>query len=112
MPDLLGTLGEILLFAAACWLGWLYLRGGTGTALSGLQHANRELVRQVRSLTARVETLEVENAALRAQTNVAEVIRPVIDAVRTHEASAAKRAEATLRVLDLIAKRIGPDTDL
>lgn len=96
---------------ALSWVGWLYVRGGTGTALGGLQLANRELVRQVRALTERVESLEVENAKLRAETNVAEVIAPVIRAVEAHESSAARRSEATLRVLDLIAARLGPDDD-
>lgn len=102
---------ELAALAAVVWLGWVYIRGGTGTALAGLQNANRELTRQVHALQARVDSLEVENAELRGRTDVAEAIAPVIEAVRLHERSAARRSDATLRVLGMIAGQLGGETD-
>lgn len=111
MRALFATATEVAAVLAVLWLAWVYVRGGTGTALAGLQNANRELVRQVRDLQARVDSLEIENAELRGRTDVAGVIAPVIEAVQLHERSAARRSDAMLRVLGMIAGELGTEHD-
>jgi len=118
--------GELVLTSAgAVWgtlPGWLTLvsllavavilvRGGAGTAVEGLQATNRELQRQIHELQSKVADLTNENAELRGRTDVAVVVAPVIEAVRAHEVSAAKRSDRTLTVLDLIAQRLGKDAE-
>lgn len=95
------------LFAGAI----IALRGGTGTAVAGLQATNRELERQVHTLTEKVNALEKENAELRGRTDVSTQIAPVLQALEAHERHAASRSEATLAVLNLIASRMGPDPE-
>lgn len=111
MHGLIGHAAEIIAVLGLAWVGWLYVRGGSSTALGGLQRANRELVRQVRELQSRVDALELENAELRARTDVAKAITPVVDAVQMHEERAARRSEALLTVLDMMAQKLGHETD-
>lgn len=111
MQGVIGHAAEIIAVIGLAWVGWLYVRGGSAAALGGLQRANRELVRQVRELQTRVDALEIENAQLRGRTDVAEAIAPVVDAVQMHEHRAARRSEALLTVLDMMAQRLGRETD-
>ena len=85
----------------AAGMFWLS-RGGSGSAVQELSKANEVLTKRVHGLGAEVRDLRVENAQLRARTDFRAVIAE-------HERRAEERAQKTLRVLDLIAERLGPD---
>lgn len=106
---LLGTLPGWLTFIGAAAIGWILYRGGSPTAVSGLQDTNRELERQIKERDGKISAIERINAELRAQKDVAVAIAPVIEALQGHETRAQDRHEKMLLVLDLIAKRLGPD---
>lgn len=90
-------------------VGWIMVRGGTGTAVSGLQDANRELERQIKQRDGQLSALERVNAELRAEKDVSVAIVPVIEAMRAHEERAQDRHVKMIVVLELIAQRLGPD---
>lgn len=99
----------ILLLVGLIAAAVVSLRGGTGTAVAGLQATNRELERQVHTLTEKVHQLEKENAELRGRTDVSAQIAPVLAALQDHETHASARSDAMLAVLNLIASRLGPE---
>lgn len=97
--------------ALAC-AGFLFVRRyGGGSAMAELERANRILEKAVKQLQEDNTRLTAEVAMLRARTDVAEAIRPVLQALTLHEERAAQRADRTLDVLDLMAKRLGPDAE-
>lgn len=100
----------LVMGAALAFGAFLFARRyGGGAALQELERANRVLERRVNELTVQNEQQAGELIALRARTDVALAIEPVLQALRTHETEAGKRSKATLTVLDLIAARLGPD---
>lgn len=109
MGNALGTLPGWLTLATLCAVGWLLVRGGSGTAVSGLQDTNRELVRQVHKLQSENEELRGRVRVLEAKTDVAQAIVPVVEAMQGHETRAQQRHDGTLKVLDLIAEKLGPE---
>lgn len=106
-----GTLPNWLALIGIAALALILVRGGVGTAVEGLQATNRELQRQITELRAKVESLTKENAELRGRTDIALAMRPVLDALTTHEREASKRSVAMLDVLDLIATRLGKEPE-
>lgn len=105
----LGTLPGWLTFlgvAVACWVFW---RGGGGTAISSLESANRVLEKRVHDLESQVKEDAKTIAELRGRTDVSIALKPVIEASTQHDIRAQTRFEQTLKVLDLIAERLGPD---
>lgn len=102
--------GWFLLIAVGI-VALLIYRGGSGTAVSGLQDTNRELERQVKERDGKIGALERINSELRAQKDVTMAIAPVIEGMKRHEDRAQERQERTLRVLELIAERLGPDPE-
>lgn len=90
-------------------VGVLLVRGGAGQAVSGLQDTNRELVRQVHDLQHENHELKERVRVLESKTDVAQAIVPVVEALQNHEVRAEQRHAGTLKVLDLIAARIGPE---
>ncbi len=90
-------------------VAWLLYRGGTGTAVGGLQDTNRELERQIRERDGKISALERINAELRATKDVSIAILPVIESMKGHEVRAQERHEGSMKVLALIAERLGPD---
>ncbi len=99
----LGTLPGWLTFVAIIAAAWIFFRGGTGTAVSGLQDTNRELERQIKERDGKISALERINAELRAEKDVTVAIIPVLNAMRAHEERAQERHAATLPVLQLMA---------
>lgn len=88
--------------------GFLFVRRfGGSEALAQLERANRILERRVHELEGENVRLSAEVARLSGETNVALALGPVLAALELHEMAAAKRAEATLNVLDLIAGKVG-----
>lgn len=111
---------------AAAWYGtvpnWLtviaiaglvvLLRGGQlGPALGYLREANSTLADENRQLQHKVRELEAEKVLLVARTDLAPMQTLMIEQAKAHEDRAQGRYEATLKILDLIADRLGPDTD-
>ena len=95
-------------------------RGGSPTAITGLQDTNRELERQIHDRDSKLErdikerdgtisALERINAELRATKDVSVAILPVLQAMNMHEERAAERHAATLKIMDLIAIHLGPE---
>lgn len=109
MHSALGTIPGWLTLLSVVGVAWIMLRGGTGTAVSGLQDTNRELVRQVHELKGENSELRERIGTLEAKTDVTQAMIPVMQAVASHESEAAKRSLATLTVLNLIAEHLGPE---
>jgi hypothetical protein len=97
--------------AAFAGLAWAFMRGGGSTAIASLEAANRVLERRVHELEDSDERKTKRITELEARTDVALAIVPVLEALRTHEIEASRRAEASLAVLGLMAERLGPDPD-
>jgi hypothetical protein len=97
-----GTLGQWVLVLIALFAAWRIARGGGGTAVHELSEANRVLEKRIHELGAEVRDLKIENQALRARTDFGAVIAK-------HEERAESRTDGILKVLDLIAARLGPD---
>jgi outer membrane murein-binding lipoprotein Lpp len=91
-----------LALAFALAVAWRISRAGGGSAVSELSKANEVLTRRVNELGAEVRDLRAANAELSTRTDFAAVMEH-------HEQAAQMRSAATLRVLDLIASRLGPD---
>lgn len=87
--------------AVALLFAWRVTRGGGGSAVQELSEANKVLTARKDELGAQVRDLLVENRALRERTDFGAVMDG-------HERRAQERHEATLKVLDLIAARLGP----
>lgn len=85
-------------------------RFGGGAAMRELELANKVLQKAVVDLRADNVRLTAEVSSLRASRDVGLAILPVLDALKLHEERAAERSERTLDVLDLIAGRLGPET--
>lgn len=109
---------------AAAWYGtlpgWLtvitiaglvvLLRGGQlGPALGYLREANSTLTDENRALARKVLELEAEKVRLTARTDLAPLQVAMLEQAKAHEDRAQGRYEATLKILDLIADRLGPD---
>lgn len=116
----LGTLPGWLTVIGVIVVAWLFYRGGSPTAVTGLQDVNRELERQIKEgnhelerqikeRDGKISALERVNAELRAEKDVTVAILPVIEAMKAHEDRAQERHAGMLKVLDLIAERLGPE---
>jgi hypothetical protein len=99
------TLGQWVLVLVAVFVAFRVSRGGGGTALHELSEANRVLEKRLHELGAEVRDLRIENESLRSRTDFSAVIA-------SHETRAAARTAGILKVLDLIAERLGPDEHL
>lgn len=98
-------------------VGLIVWRGGGGFAVQQLQLANEVMEKRIRELELELKNAMATIEMLRARTDVAEVVRPLIDAEKSlidavleHERQAATRFDRTVGILDLIAARLGPDS--
>ena len=105
----LGTLPAWLTFMGVIGAAWAVWRGGGGTALSTLQTANRVLEERVHELELQGKRDAATIAELTGKTDLALAIKPFMEWASTHEERAVERHAGTLKVLDLIAERLGPD---
>lgn len=97
-----GDLAQWAGVAVVLLVCWRITRGGGGSAVQELSEANRVLTKAKEELGGQVRDLLIENTSLRHRTDYAAVME-------RHERQAQERHVATLKVLDLIAKRLGPD---
>lgn len=107
MHSFVGTLPGWLTLATVFAIAWVMLRGGSGTAVSGLQDINRELERQVHARDATIVEKDLQIAELKAQKDVATALVPVLDALVNHEERAQSRHTQIAHILDMIAERMG-----
>lgn len=111
MTQYIGTVSGWATFIVLIAVARIMLKGGTGTAVSGLQATNQELVRQLEAAKVVNHTLEKQVAELRGAKDVSVAILPVLNALENHETRATERSIKFLGVLDLIAERLGPETE-
>lgn len=97
------TLGGVILVAVILW------RGGSATAVEGLQAINRELERQIHERDKQVKDLQDRVRALEQKTDVTLALGPVLGAMQQHEDNASARSLAALAIMGQIADRLGPD---
>ncbi len=90
----LGVLPQWLIFIGVLAAGWIFWRGGGGTAVRNLQDANRALVdeqgrlkKDLEAATLRIVTLTGDLALLAKRTDFAEQLKPLMDWSTQHEVS-------------------------
>lgn len=104
-------LGPYAVAAVLALAAFLFVRRyGAGTAMATLEQANRILEKRVTDQDAEIRTLTMQVETLRSRTDVALAMAPVLEALRSHERQAEKRASASLAVLELIADHLGPES--
>jgi hypothetical protein len=126
-----GSIPTWALFILALVVAWRVTRGGAGSAVSELSKANEVLTKRVHELGAEVRDLRIENADLKARTDVSLAIEPavarIVDAIGTHETRALEALDAhesraierhqtqldqgtqQIVILGMIADRLGAD---
>ena len=107
--SLLTSLPTWLLFVAALGIAWVLWRGQSGTAVSILRDANQVLARKLNELEQRSQEQARTIAELESRTDIALALAPVIEAIDAHEKRSEARQASDLRVLQLIADRLGPE---
>ena len=101
----------LIVAAGLVGVAWLTRKGNTGDAVDYLQKANGVLHEQNDKLIKENAELIVENAAMHSKTDFAAAFDPLKEQIANHERRADERAKATLTVLDMIAKRLGRESD-
>lgn len=101
----------VVILIGAVGLAWLTWRGGGGTALRSLRDANEVLERRVREQDKMIVGLQRQVASLQARTDISLAITPIADWTTAHEVRAQQRHDATLKVLEMIADRLGPEPE-
>ncbi|SRR6266571_28539 len=97
-----GTLPQWVTVFTIVAIGIPILRGARGTAVTNLRSENHELEQENKRLTA-------DNLRLKATRDLEPVMAQIVGEIKRHENASAKRDEAVLHILDLIATRLGPD---
>ena len=123
-----GSLPTWLLLGMGLIVSWRVTKGGGGAAVTELSEANKVLERRTHELGAEVRDLKVENERLKARTDFAQALAPILDGVvaaadraarreetiittlAQHEERAETRFQHTTNVLGLIAERLGPES--
>lgn len=92
---------------------YVFLRGGGGVALGHLRDANEVLTATIAEQDSKLRDAEREISELRGRTDVsiaiAQALGPIIEWSGSHETRAQERHEASLKILEMIADRLGPD---
>lgn len=112
-----------LIAIGALAAAWRISRGGGAGAVSELSRANEVLEKALRDervareqLGGEVRDLRIENSSLREKTNFAgaltAALQPLVEWTHEHEKRDQERYESQLKVMGLIAERLGPDPEL
>lgn len=92
---------------------YVFVRGGGGVALGHLREANEVLTATIEAQDGKLREAEREISELRGRTDVsiaiAAALSPIIEWSGSHEKRAQERHEASLKILEMIADRLGPD---
>lgn len=102
---LFGLLGPVLALGVGIYA---YKHGGSG-ALTILRDANAVLGGRCEELERTVKQQSTTIGLLEARTNLEPIAASVVDQFGAHERRASERHEATLRIMEMIAERLGPD---
>ena len=109
----IGTVSGWLTLLLLCAGFVVFMRGGGGIALTHLREANEELTNTIGRQDTKLREAEREISELRGRTDVslaiAQGLNPVLELSSQHEIRAQERHERTMMVLELIARRLGPD---
>lgn len=112
LASLADVYGPTVLLGAAAFAVFLFVRRyGGGVAMGELERANRVLEAAVKELREKNAALTIEVATLRARTDIVAALAPVLSGIELHEERATERSLRMLTVLDLIASRLGPETN-
>lgn len=103
MSSVLGTIPGWLTLFSVILLSFTLWRGGSSTAISGLQDTNKELVRQIHDRDTQIKDLQERVNVLEARTDLTIALVPVIKMLTDHETRAQQRHEGTVYVLRRIA---------
>lgn len=122
-----GTLPTWILLALGLFIAWRISKGGGGSAIQELAMANSVLEKRIHALGGEVRDLRIENEHLKTRTDFAQALAPVLEGIAIsarasearqesimeaqahHEQRAQDRQEGILKILDLIASRIGEE---
>lgn len=107
VPWIVGLCGLI----AAAGLGIALFRSGTGQAIAILRDTIEVLEGKLSDNEAERKLLREQVALLETRTSLEPMVAAVIDQFEGHESRASERHAATLKVLDLVAHRLGPDPE-
>lgn len=99
-----------LTLVAVVVVGFYFVRGAGGTALSTLETANRILEGRVHELETQGRADAKLIAELKARTDIAVQIQPLVKWTGEHEHRDQERFEKTILVLGEIADRLSPNS--
>ena len=106
----IGTAPGWLTLVAVAVVGFYFIRGAGSTALSTLETANRILEGRVHDLETQARADAKLIADLKARTDIAVQIQPLVKWTGEHEHRDQERFEKTILVLGEIADRLSPET--
>lgn len=105
-------LAPVLVTVGFAMAGILFVRRyGGGAAMAELERSGRILEKRVHDLERENATQAAELVTLRAETNVALAVAPVLAALQAHERRAERRSDGMLLVLERIAEKLGPEAE-
>lgn len=105
----IGSLPTWIILIFGVMVAWRVSKGGGSGAVSELSKANEVLEKRAQELGAEVRDLRVENERLKARTDFATALAPIMEWTASHELRAQERHTGHLAILELIAQRLGPD---
>lgn len=115
MGEIFGTLPGWLTLGVLLAGFIVFMRGGGGVALGHLRDANAVLTQTIADQDEKLRAAEREISELRGRTDVSLAITtaltPIVDWSAAHEQRAQERHSAALGILQLIADRLGPDSE-
>ena len=113
----IGSAPGWLTLVAVAVVGFYFIRGAGGTALSTLEIANRVLEGRVKVLEAQAGVAVVQAkedarliAELRTRTDLSIQFQPIVAWTKEHESRDQARFEQTIKVLGEIADRLSPNS--
>lgn len=106
-----GTLPTWLLVGGIAAAGWYFRWGKGGDALNYLKEANTVLTTRCDELENLTRKQAQVIAALEQRTNLEPMVSAVVDQFASHEQRAAQRQVALLRLIEMVAERLGPDSN-
>lgn len=108
--NVFGTLPGWLTLAALVAVGWAVIRGGGPQAIGILRDANKTLGDRVKELEELVKTQTSKIASLENSRDVSKALpialKPLTDAVISHEARAQERADEQLQALTALTRAV------
>ena len=92
-------------------VGWHVVRGQGGQALAILETTNRVLTDRLAAQERELGHSREQIHQLEARTSLEPILGAIVEQFSAHEQRSAERHQSQMHVLDLIAQRLGPDTE-